>query len=209
MTKQEKVLEILKRLYRVWPDPKTELKHSNALELLVATIMSAQTTDKLVNALTPKVFNKFKTAKDYADSTIEEIAMYIKPVNYYGTKAKHVKEMAKILVEKHNGQVPDNMEDLVQLPGVGRKTANVILSNIYNKAEGITVDTHVKRLSQRLGLTDKNDPVKIEQDLMQIVPKDKWGDFSHLIILYGRYYCPAKPHVCRDCPLGELCPDIS
>jgi endonuclease-3 len=209
MTKREKVLEIIKRLHAVYPHPKTALQYSTPLELLVATILSAQATDKLVNLVTPILFKKYKTAKDYANASVEELDSYIKKVNFHNNKAKNIKAAAKVIDEKYNGKVPDTMEDLDALPGVARKTANVVLGNVFGKAEGIVVDTHVMRLSKKLGLTDKNDPVKIEQDLMQIVPKDKWIDFSHLLINFGREYCPARPHVCRDCPLGDLCPDIS
>lgn len=208
MTKEEKVKEIIKRLYKVYPHPKTALNHTNALELLVATILSAQATDKLVNLITPELFKKFKTAKDYADASVEEIDSFIKRINFHYNKAKNIIAAAKIIVEKHGGNVPDTMEELDALPGVARKTANVVLGNVFKKAEGIVVDTHVMRLSQKLGLTTHKTPEKIEEDLMEIVPKDKWIDFSHLLINFGREYCPARPHVCNDCPLGDLCADV-
>lgn len=204
MTKKEKVQEILNRLYKIWPHPKTALNHTNPLELLVATILSAQTTDKLVNQITPHLFEKYKTADDYANAPVEEIDEQIKRVNFHSNKAKNINAMAKILVEKHEGKVPDTMEELDALPGVARKTANVVLGNAYGKSEGIVVDTHVMRLSQKLGLTDKKDPVKIEQDLMEVVPRENWIDFSHLLINYGRVYCPARPHDCSNCPLNDL-----
>ncbi|MBI2442477.1 MAG: endonuclease III [Candidatus Levybacteria bacterium] len=207
VTKEEKVKEIIKRLRKVYPHPKTALNFSTPLDLLVATIMSAQTTDKLVNTLTPALFAKYKTAKDYADAPVEDITKLISKVNFANNKAKNIKAAAQIIVEKHEGKVPDNMEELDALPGVARKTANVVLGNAYHKAEGIVVDTHVMRLSQKLGLTDKKDPEKIEQDLMQIVPKEDWIDFAHMLILFGREYCPARPHKCDDCPLSDLCPD--
>lgn len=208
MTKEEKVLEILKRLKKQYPNPTTALKHSNALELLVATMLSAQTTDKLVNSLTPELFKHFKNVDDFANAQPEDLFPYISKVNFYGNKAKNIIAAAKMIKEKHAGKVPDTMEELDALPGVARKTANVVLWNAYGKNEGVCVDTHVMRLSQRLGLTDKKDPVKIEEDLMKIVPQKEWGDFSHLLILYGREFCPARPHVCSDCPLKELCPDL-
>lgn len=207
MTKEEKVKEIIKRLYKVWPKPKTALNYSNPLELLVATILSAQTTDKLVNSLTPALFKKYKTAWDYAQAGLEQLSKYINRVNFYNNKAKNIIAACTIINEKYNGKVPDTMEALDALPGVARKTANVVLGNAFGKSEGIVVDTHVMRLSQRLKLTDQKTPEKIEQDLMRIVPKEKWIDFSHLLVNYGRTYCPARPHTCPDCPLQELCPD--
>ena len=207
MTREEKVREILKRLYKVYPHPKTALNHKNALELLIATILSAQTTDKTVNLITPALFEKYKTAKDFANASFEDLDGMIAKVNFHRNKAKNIIATAKIIDEKYHGEVPDTMEALLTLPGVARKTANVVLGNVFKKAEGIVVDTHVMRLSQRLGLTDQTKPEKIEQDLMKIVPKGNWIDFSHLLINYGREYCPARPHVCADCPLGDLCPD--
>ncbi len=207
MTKEEKVKLIIKRLSKVYPHPKTALNFTTPLELLVATILSAQATDKLVNLVTPDLFKQYKTAKDYADASVEEIDSMVKRVNFHYNKAKSIKAAAQMIVEKHGGKVPDRMEELDALPGVARKTANVVLGNAFHKAEGIVVDTHVMRLSNKLGLTTEKDPVKIEQDLMKIVPKDKWIDFAHMLILFGREYCPSRPHKCDDCPLGNLCPD--
>lgn len=207
MTRDKKVQEIIKRLSKVYPNPKTALIFSNPLQLLVATILSAQATDKLVNLVTPNLFKKYKTAKDFANASIEEIDNEIKRVNFHNNKAKSIKAASQMIVEKFGGKVPQNMEDLDSLPGVARKTANVVLGNAFGISEGIVVDTHVMRLSQKLGLTDRNDPVKIEQDLMKIVPRDKWIDFSHLLINFGREYCPARPHKCENCPLEDLCPD--
>lgn len=205
MTKEGKVKEILNRLYKVWPKPKIELIYSTPLDLLVAVILSAQATDKVVNQVTPVLFAKFKTAKDYRDSTVEELDGYVKRVNFHFNKAKSIHAACKIIAEKFKGRVPDTMEELDSLPGVARKTANVILGTAFGKAAGIVVDTHVIRLANCLGLTKQKDPVKIEQDLMKIVPKDKWIDFSHLLILFGRYKCPARTP-CKTCPiLGDLC----
>jgi len=208
MTKEEKVKLIIERLSKIYPHPKTALQFTTPLELLIATILSAQATDKLVNTVTPALFAKYKTAKDFADAPVEEIDEMVKKVTFHTNKSKNIKAAAKIIVETHNGQVPDNMEDLDALPGVARKTANVVLGNAYHRAEGVVVDTHVMRLSTKLGLTDKKDPEKIEQDLMQIVPKDKWIDFSHMLILHGRDICTARPHTCEGCPLGDICPDM-
>ena len=202
MTKEEKTKEIIKRLKKIYPHPKTALDFTTPLELLFATILSAQATDKVVNTITPELFKKFKTVNDYANSSTEDIDAYIRKVNFHNNKAKSIKSAAEMIVAKHKGMVPDNMEDLDALPGVARKTANVVLGNAFHKAEGIVVDTHVMRLSQKLGLTDKKDPEKIEQDLMQIVPKKDWIDFSHLLILYGREYAPARPK--KDSPKDIL-----
>lgn len=208
MTKEEKVKKILERLYKVWPEPRTALNYSTPLELLVATILSAQATDKLVNTVTPTLFKSYKTVADYAKAPVEEIDQLISKVNFHSNKAKSIKAAAQMIMEKYTGEVPQTMEELDALPGVARKTANVVLGNAFHRVEGIVVDTHVMRLSQKLGLTEQKDPEKIEQDLMKIVPKENWIDFSHLLINFGRTYCPARAHVCKDCPLGDLCPDL-
>lgn len=207
ISKEEKVKEIIKRLSKVYPNPKTALSYSKPHELLIATILSAQATDKLVNLVTPELFKKYKTVRDFAKAPIEKIDDMVKRVNFHINKSKNIKTACQIIMESFNGEVPDNMEDLDSLPGVARKTANVVLGNAFKKAEGIVVDTHVMRLSRKLGLTDKTDPVKIEKDLMEIVPKENWIDFAHLLINFGREYCPARPHHCDNCPLGDLCPD--
>lgn len=209
MTKEEKVQAIIKRLYKMWPKPQTALQHTSPLELLVATILSAQATDKFVNQVTPSLFKKYKTAKDFSDASLEELDNAVKKVNFHRNKAKSIQAACKIIAEKYHGKVPESIEALDALPGVARKTANVVLGSGFGRAYGIVVDTHVMRLSQRLGLTDKKDPVKIEQDLMKIVPKKYWIDFPHLLINFGRAYCPARKHVCNNCPLGDLCPDLS
>lgn len=193
MTREEKVKEIYNRLKQLYPHPKTALQYSTPLELLIATILSAQATDKIVNTVTPALFAKYKTAKDYANAPVEDIDAMIQKINFHYNKAKSIKAAAQQIVDKHNGKVPDTMKDLDALPGVARKTANVVLAEAFKKAEGIVVDTHVMRLSQKLGLTDKKDPEKIEQDLMRIVPKEWWIEFPHLLILYGRDYAPSRP----------------
>jgi len=204
MTKQEKVQEINKRLIKKYPHPKIALDFNTPLELLVATIMSAQTTDVLVNSLTPALFAKYKTAKDYADAPVEDIQKMINKVNFSGNKAKNIKASAQIIVDHHGGNVPDTMEELDALPGVARKTANVVLGQAFHKAEGIVIDTHMIRMANKLGLTDQKDPVKIEKDLMEIVPKDKWIDFAARLILYGRHECPSRPHECEGSLLWDL-----
>jgi endonuclease-3 len=207
MSKEEKVLEIIKRLKKVYPKPKIELDFKSPMEILVATIMAAQTTDKLVNSLTPVLFKKYPTVKAFADADVEEIRQIISKVNFAANKAKNIKAAAQMIMEKHKGEVPDNMEDLDALPGVARKTANVVLGQAFHKAEGIVIDTHMIRMSNKLGLTTQKDPVKIEQDLMKIVPKEEWIDFAARLILHGRHFCTARPHDCSNCPLGDLCPD--
>ena len=207
MTNEEKVIEINKRLKKIYPEPQIALDFTTPLDLLVATIMSAQTTDKLVNTLTPALFKKYPTAKDYAEADVDDIRQLISKVNFAGNKAKNIKAAAQIIVEKHGGKVPDAMEALDALPGVARKTANVVLGQAFHKAEGIVIDTHMIRMSNKLGLTTQKDPVKIEQDLMKIVPKDEWITFPARLILHGRHFCTAKPHDCSNCPLGDLCPD--
>jgi len=198
----EKINKELKRLY---PQIKIALNFSNPWELLVAVILSAQTTDKKVNEITEKLFKKYKTIDDYAKANLKEFENDIKGVNYYKNKAKFILENAKIIKEKFKGQVPKTMEELLQLKGVARKTANIVLSVAYNIYEGIAVDTHVKRLSKLLGLSNETKPEKIEEDLMKIIPKGKeWRDFPLRLIQYGREYCPAKKHNHKNCPLTKI-----
>ncbi len=205
MDKEERVREILKRLKEIY-EPKTALIFSNPWELLVATILSAQTTDKRVNMITKDLFKKYKSVKDYADVPLEELEKDIKSVNYYKTKTKNIKACAQIISEKYNGKVPDSMEELLKLPGVARKTANVVLSAGYGKNEGIVIDTHVFRLSHRLGLSNEKDREKLEFDLMKIIPKEDWKDFSFLLISHGRNICKAQKPLCSECILWDICP---
>lgn len=209
MTKQEKALEIMWRLYKVYPHPKVELNFKTPFELLVATILAAQCTDRLVNTVTPALFKKYPTPKDMAEARVSDIDQFIVKTTFHSNKAKNIQAAAKIIVEKHHGKVPSTMEELDALPGVARKTANVVLGSAYGIPSGIVVDTHGIRLSNKLGLTTEKDPVKIEQDLMELVPKEKWIDFGHLLTLHGRYMCIARPHTCENCPLGDLCPEYS
>ncbi len=209
MTKQEKAWEIYKRLKKAIPHPKVELHYSTPFELLAATILSAQCTDKLVNTVTPSLFAKYKTIKDYADAPLAEVDEVVKKINFHTNKAKNIIGAAHMIMENYGGKVPDTMEALDALPGVARKTANVILGSIFRKAEGIVIDTHGIRLSNKFGLTTEKDPVKIERDLMALLPKESWIDFGHLLTLHGRYQCTARPHTCEHCPLGDLCPEYS
>jgi endonuclease-3 len=200
------VEETINRLKSEYPDAATALDWNNPLELLVATILSAQTTDVRVNAVTPTLFAKYPTAADYAGADPTELEEDIRPTGFFRNKAKSLRGMAGALVEDHGGEVPRTMEELVALPGVGRKTANVVLGNAFGVDEGVVVDTHVRRLSNRLGFTAHNDPEKIERDLMQTVPKRDWTVFSHLLILHGRSVCKARKPACSDCVVNDLCP---
>jgi endonuclease-3 len=207
MNNSEKVLEIIKRLKKEYANtPLTALRFSNPLELLVATMLSAQTTDVLVNKVTEGLFKKYRTVQAYADTTPEKLAQDIHSVNFFNNKAKSIHKTATILREKFKGKVPQTMEELTTLPGVARKTANIVLSAAFGMNEGIAVDTHVKRLSYRLGLTKNEDPVKIEQDLMPITPRQEWGNFAHLLIFHGRAICQAKKPKHDQCVLYDICP---
>ena len=198
--------EVTARLKAEYPDARTELDWSNPLELLVATILSAQTTDVQVNRVTESLFAKYRTAEDYADSNPEELEEDIRPTGFYRNKARSLRGMANALVEKHAGEVPRTMSELVALPGVGRKTANVVLGNAFGTNEGIVVDTHVRRVSGRLGLTESSDPVNIEQELIEVVPEQDRTIFSHLLILHGRRTCKARKPDCPNCILNDICP---
>jgi endonuclease-3 len=198
------ILPILKKTY---PDAKCSLDYSKPLELLVATILSAQCTDDRVNIVTKRLFKKYRSAKDYAAAPQEELEKDIQSTGFYRNKAKSIRGMAATLLERHGGQVPETMEELTHLAGVGRKTANVVLGNAFGQNVGITVDTHVTRVSNRLGLTGHTvDAVKIEQDLMQIVPQQDWTLWSHLLIQLGRRICQARKPICTQCPLLAHCP---
>lgn len=197
----------MRRLYKATPHPEVELHFSTPFELLVATMLAAQCTDKLVNTVTPKLFAAYKTIQDFAKATPEDIDRLILKINFHANKAKNIQAAAAMIMDSYHGKVPETMEELDALPGVARKTANVVLGSAFGIASGIVIDTHGIRLSNKLGLTKEKDPVKIEQDLMKLIPKDKWIDFGHLLTLHGRYVCTARPHTCKDCPLGELCPE--
>jgi endonuclease-3 len=207
MDKKKQVTEILKRLKKVYAGtPQTALRFSTPLELLVATMLSAQTTDVLVNRVTEELFKKYRSVQDFADTTPEKLSQDIRSVNFFNNKAKSINRTAKMLIEKFNGNVPQTMEELVALPGVARKTANIVLSSAFGVNEGIAVDTHVKRLAFRLGLTKHDDPVKIEQDLIALTPRKDWGDLSHLLIFHGRAICQARKPKHGECVLFEVCP---
>ena len=204
--KQKRTLEILQRLHREYPDARCSLDYHNPFELLVATILSAQCTDERVNQVTPALFKRFPKADDMADARTEELEEMIKSTGFFRNKTKSLLGMSNAVVERHGGKVPDEMDALVELPGVGRKTANVVLGNAFGKSEGVVVDTHVTRLSQRLGLTKEKDPVKIELALMELVPRDEWTIVSHLFIDHGRAVCKAPTPRCEACVLNNICP---
>ena len=206
MDNKKKLFEILKRLKKEYPEPKTALNYRNPFELLVATVLSAQTTDVHVNKVTVALFKKYKSVKDYADVPLDSLRNDVSSINFYNNKAKNIQSSAKMIMEKFNSKVPKTMDELISLPGVARKTANIILSGAYGINEGIAVDTHVKRLAYRLGLTKHEDPVKIERDLMPITPKDDWGNLSHLLIFHGRKICQAKKPNHKECVLYDICP---
>lgn len=197
--------KIIKFLNLEYPkDTHTSLKNRNSFELLVATILSAQSTDKLVNKVTPQLFKKYRTVEDFAGADLMELQQDIKSTGFFRNKAKNIINCAKDITEKFNGQMPDNVEDLTMLHGVGRKTANVVLANVFGR-QAVIVDTHVKRISNRLGLTANQDPVKIEFDLMKIIPQKNWTNFSHRLIAFGRTICPAKKPKCSICGLLKYC----
>jgi len=206
VTARERVKQLVRVWPKVYPDAHTELSFKNPLELLIATILSAQCTDKRVNLVTPALFKKYRTAKDYATAPPAELEKAIKSTGFFRSKTKSIRGATSKIVEKFAGQVPSTMEELRELPGVGRKTANVVLGNAFGKNEGIVVDTHVIRLSQRLGLTKKKDAVKIELDLMKLVPREHWTNWSHWLIWHGRRRCYARRPDCFNCEVFKLCP---
>jgi endonuclease-3 len=200
-----RIAKIRKILKATYPDVKTQLSYQTPFELLVATILSAQCTDKQVNRVTKTLFKRLKTPDNFARAPIDTIENLIRPTGFYHNKAKNIKNCALTIIEKYHGDVPHTLEELVKLPGVGRKTANCVLGAAFG-TPGIVVDTHVARISKRLGLTQNKDPVKIEFDLMEIIPKKEWNDFSLRLIYFGRAICKARKPACLSCPLKELCP---
>ncbi|NIP79127.1 MAG: endonuclease III [Gemmatimonadetes bacterium] len=204
--RRERVEEIIRRLWDEYPDATTSLHHESPYELLVATILSAQCTDERVNMVTPELFERYPTPEDLAGGRREDVEEIIRSTGFFRQKTKSLLGMAAAVVDRHGGEVPGTMKELVELPGVGRKTANVVLGNAFGRDEGVVVDTHVKRISGRLGLTKETTPEKIEQDLMELVPKASWTDLPHLFIFHGRAVCRAPTPVCGECVLADLCP---
>ena len=202
----QRTRQIISRLKKTYPDAHCELNHSNPLQLLIATILSAQCTDERVNKVTPALFARCRTAKDYAEISTAELEDLIRTTGFFRSKAKSIRGCAAALTKDHQGEVPRTIDHLHKLPGVGRKTANVVLGNAFNLAEGVVVDTHVGRLSRRLDLTRQHDPVKVEQALVKIVPRGDWTLFSHLLIWHGRRRCSARKPDCAHCEIQNLCP---
>lgn len=198
--------QVLARLAARYPEPETALTHGSAWELLAATILSAQSTDETVNKVTPALFHRYPTVVDMAAADLPELEQLVFRTGFYRNKARSLQGAAQALLEHHGGEVPETMEDLVNLPGVGRKTANVVLGSYFGRNEGVVVDTHVGRLSRRLGLTRQEDPVRVEQDLVRQLPRSQWTVFSHRLILYGREVCRARDPRCDGCELADLCP---
>jgi endonuclease III len=200
-----RINRILDKIEKAYPNAQCALNHSNPLELLIATILSAQCTDERVNIVTKDLFQKYRTAKDYIDVSSEVLEKDIRSTGFYRNKTKNIQGACRVILDKFKGSVPDTMEELLLLPGVARKTANVVLGVAFLKAEGIVVDTHVHRISRRLDLTRSDTPENIERDLMQIIPKAKWIAFSHEIIFHGRNICKARKPLCSQCPVEQLC----
>ncbi len=205
-SREDQVVEVLDRLYETYPDTTISLNYSNRLELLIAVMLSAQCTDERVNKVSADLFEKYHSAEDYANVPQEELAEDISSITYYNNKSKWIKSACQTIIDEHGGEVPDTMDELTDLTGVGRKTANVVLQHGHDIVEGIVVDTHVQRLSRRLGLTEEETPTKIERDLMTIVPEGDWQEFTHLCISHGRATCTAINPDCSDCVLREICP---
>jgi endonuclease III len=204
--KRRRTGKLIERLKAAYPDARCSLNYTNPLELLVATVLSAQCTDERVNIVTRSLFQKYRTARDYAEASPDELEEDIKSTGFYRNKAKALRACCAEIVQRYDGQVPPDMAALVQLPGIGRKTANVILGNAFDIAEGIVVDTHVRRLAGRLGLSPQTDPDKIEQALMAVVPREDWLACGHLLILHGRKICTARAPKCPVCPVNDFCP---
>lgn len=203
---EDRIEEILRILKKTYPRSRTALRFETPLQILVATILSAQCTDEKVNEITPDLFRKYPTAMDFARAKPGELEMEIRPTGFFRNKTKSIINASKKIVDDFDGVVPDNMQELVSLPGVARKTANIVLSSAYRKAEGIAVDTHVKRLSQRLGLSQEKNPDKIERDLMDLVPRKYWLDFNYMLVNHGRRICQARKPNCPGCVLNRVCP---
>ncbi len=206
MNEERRIQKMLRLLSEKYPDKKSALHFHNSLEMLVATILSAQCTDVRVNIVTKELFKKYRSVKDYAGADLKELEQDIRSTGFYRNKAKNIKNACKMLIFEFNGKIPDTMEDLMKLPGVARKTANIVLSNVFGKIEGIAVDTHVRRISYRLGLTRQKDPNKIEKDLTERIPRKEWWYVNHVLVDHGRAICKAPTPLCSSCFLMKLCP---
>ena len=199
---------IIQRLRQTYPDAHCELNYESPHQLLVATILSAQCTDVRVNQVTPELFRHYPAISDFAAADRTELEQAIHSTGFYRQKAKYIQESSQTILHEYGGEVPADMQSLLQLNGVARKTANVVLGEVYGIADGITVDTHVKRLAKRLGLTNNSDPAKVEKDLMAVVPRESWIEISHLLIFHGRRLCIARGPDCANCPLNDICPSV-
>jgi endonuclease-3 len=207
MDDRDRAVKIIAKLESAYPHEEgTMLQWKTPLDLLIATILSAQSTDEQINRITPALFKRYKTAKDYADSSVDELESYIHASGFYHRKSQLIQAACRQIIDEFNGEVPRNMEDLLKLKGVARKTANIVLGNAYGVIEGIAVDTHVMRLSQRLGWSKEKDRDKIEQDLLRLIPRDKWYEVNYLLIAHGRHVCEARRPDCEHCQINELCP---
>lgn len=207
--KKDNIITMIEVLKSTYPDAKCSLDFNSSFELLIAVILSAQCTDDRVNKTTPSIFGKYSTPKDFANIDIHELEDLIHPCGFYKTKAKNIKAMAQKLLDDFDGKVPENMEDLMSLPGVGRKTANVMMLEAFNKPQGIAVDTHAKRISNKIGLSSQREPEKIEQDLLKQIPEKYYKDVNHLFIWHGRNICTARNPKCANCPINRYCKDFS
>ena len=203
---EERAPQIVRILSAAYPEASVALRFSNPLEMLVATILSAQCTDEKVNEVTATLFEKYRSAEDYLRVPEDELKADIKPTGFFNQKATSIREACRRIVEVYDGRVPDTMEDLITLRGVARKTANIVMGNAFGRVEGIAVDTHVKRLANRLGFSEESDPDKIEQDLMRLLPRDRWFGFTYVLIDHGRAICVARKPRCDECPVNHLCP---
>ena len=203
------VEKIVKALEKEYPDAKCSLEYDTPLHLLIAVMLSAQSTDAMINKITPKLFSELSSAKDFADCDIKKLESLVKSSGFYHNKAKNIKAACKVICEKYDGNVPQTMEELISLPGVGRKTANVVLLNAFNICEGIAVDTHAKRISKRLGLTDNEEPEKIEQDLLKKIPKNYWNLMNHLFVDHGRAVCTSRNPKCDNCCVKTWCREFT
>ena len=206
---KQRARKIIARLKKEYPDAQCSLNYSNPLELLIATILSAQCTDERVNIVTADLFRKYRSSEDYLKTPLSELENDIRSTGFFRNKAKAIQGACKILSDKHGGSVPDRLEDLIALPGVARKTANVVMGNAFGIASGVVVDTHVARLSRRLGLSEHEQPEKIERDLVELVQKNDWIIFAHLMIYHGRRICKARKPLCEECVIEQLCPSSS
>ena len=206
--KEKEIIKLTEALIKYYPDAKCSLNFTTPFELLIAVVLSAQCTDERVNKTTPSIFQKYSTPEDFVKIELSTLEKLIHPCGFYRNKAKNIKETAKILVEKYNSKVPETIEELISLPGVGRKTANVIMLEAFNNPQGIAVDTHCKRISNKIGLSSETDPYKIEQDLLKLFPKKYYKDINHLLIWHGRNTCTSKNPKCDICPISNYCNNL-